>query len=56
MNLEDLYIRVIKEKEKFYIQLFDGDAFEEKSQIETSKILNKKDLEIKINKKIKVFD
>ena len=45
---------VIKEKEKYYIQLFDENIFEEKVEIED--IENKKDFEVKLNKKIKIFN
>lgn len=54
INLEDLYIKIIKEKEKYYIQLFDENIFEEKVEIED--IENKKDFEVKLNKKIKMFN
>lgn len=56
ISLEDLYIKIIKEKEKYYIQLFDEDMFEEKIEIENMENLDKKDLEIKLNKKIKIFN
>lgn len=56
ISLEDLYIKIIKEKEKYYIQLFDEDIFEEKIEIENMGNLDKKDLEIKLNRKIKIFN
>ena len=56
INLEDLYIKIIKEKEKYYIQLFDENIFEEKAQLENIGKMNKKDLSIKMNKKIKIFN
>lgn len=55
INLEDLYIKVIKEKEKYYIQLFDENIFEEKIEIQNSENITKKDLEIRLNKKVKIF-
>ncbi len=55
INLEDLYIKVIKEKEKYYIQLFDENIFEEKIEIQDSENITKKDLEIRLNKKVKIF-
>ena len=55
INLEDLYIKVIKEKEKYYIQLFDENIFEEKIEIKDSENITKKDLEIRLNKKVKIF-
>ncbi len=54
INLEDLYIKVTKEKEKYYMQLFDENIFEEKIEIQGIGKLNKKDL--KINRKIKIFN
>ena len=56
ISLEDLYIKIIKEKEKYYIQLFDEDIFEEKIEIENMGNLDKKDFEIKLNRKIKIFN
>lgn len=56
ITLEDIYIKLTKEKEKIYIQLFDEDAFEEKIELKGLEKINKKDLEIKLNKKIKVFN
>ena len=55
ISLEEIQIKLIKEKDKFYVQVFDEDVFEEKTEIENLGNINKKDLEIKINKKIKVF-
>ena len=55
INLEDLYIKVIKEKENYYIQLFDENIFEEKIEIKDSENISKKDLEIRLNKKVKIF-
>lgn len=56
INLENLYLKIVKEKDNYYIQLFDEDVFEEKIEIEDMNNLNKKDLEIKVNKKIKIFN
>lgn len=55
IRLEDLYIKLTKEKDKFYLQLFDEDVFEEKIEIPEIKDLNKKELQIRLNKKIKLF-
>ena len=62
--LEDIHIKLIKEKEKqkdkdkgkVYLQLFDEEIFEEKVELKHFRNVNKKDLEIKFNKKIKVFN
>ena len=56
INLEDLYIKFIKEKESYYVQLFDENVFEEKIKIENIGEINKKDLTFKINKKVKIFN
>ncbi len=56
LTLEDVYIKLIKEKDKMYLQLFDEEVFEEKIELKDFGNINKKDLEIKINKKIKVFN
>ena len=53
INLEDLYIKIIKEKEKYYIQLFDENIFEEKVKLSN---IDKKEIKIKLNKKIKIFN
>lgn len=53
INLEGIYIKVTKEKEKFFIQLFDDNVVEEKIEIRN---MNKKNLEFRIGKKIKIFN
>lgn len=53
ISLEDLNVKIIKEKEKYYMQLFDEKVFEEKVSIEN---INKKDLRIKIGKRVKIFN
>lgn len=56
ISLEDLYIKITKEKEKFCIQLFDENIFEEKMELKEIENINKKDLEIKLNRKVKIFN
>lgn len=56
INLEDLYIKFMKEKDSYYVQLFDENVFEEKIQIENIGEINKKDLSFKMNKKVKIFN
>ena len=56
ITLEDVYIKLIKEKDKVHLQLFDDEIFEEKVELKDFGNINKKDLEIKMNKKIKVFN
>jgi len=53
INLEEIYIKLAKEKDKYFIQIFDGNSFEEKTQMQQE--FNKKDLEIRLNKKVKAF-
>lgn len=47
INLEDLYIKIMKEADKYYIQLFDEEIFEEKLEI------GKVGASVKLNKKRK---
>ncbi len=56
INLEDLYIKFMKEKEHYYVQLFDENIFEEKIEIKGIEEINKKDLCFKMNKKVKIFN
>ncbi len=56
INLEDLYIKLMKEKDNYYVQIFDENVFEEKIQIKNVEEINKKDLAFKINKKVKIFN
>ena len=56
INLEDLYIKLIKEKEAYYVQLFDENVFEEKIELEGIENIKKEDLTFKISKKVKIFD
>ena len=50
IKLEDAYLKITKEKEKYFVQIFDENIFEEK--IEISK---PKDLDVKYNKKISII-
>ena len=56
INLEEISLKLIKEKNKFFIQLFDGKSFEEKIEMEVIENINKKDLEIRLGKKVKIFN
>lgn len=53
--LENITIKLSKEKEKFFIQLYDEDVFEEKLELPQLADLNKKELQIRLNKKVKLF-
>ena len=50
IKLEDAYLKISKEKDKYFVQIFDENVFEEKIQISKPK-----DLEIKLNKKIPIW-
>lgn len=50
IKLEDAYLKLIKEKDKYFVQIFDENIFEEK--IEISK---PRDLEVKPNKKVSIM-
>ena len=46
IKLEDAYLKITKEKDKYFLQIFDENIFEEKVEIKKPE-----ELEIKINKK-----
>lgn len=50
IKLEDAYLKITKEKDKYFVQIFDENIFEQ--NIEISK---PKDLEIKLNKKVAIW-
>lgn len=54
IKLEDVGYKILKEKDDYYIQFFDDDVIDEKIKIDEE--INKKDLKIRFNKKIKLFD
>ena len=54
IKLEDISLKITKDKEKYFMQIFDEGAFEEKTQIFINTTINEK--QIKINKKIKIFE
>ena len=55
INLEEIEIKLGKEKDKYSIQVFEENGMEEKIEIPNPEIINKKDLAIRFNKKVKVF-
>ena len=55
ISLEELNIKITKEKEKYYVQLFDDNIFDEKIEIEFNRKIIKKDFSAKLNKKIRLF-
>lgn len=56
ISIEELNVKIIEENGKMILQLFDEDIFEEKIEIDNIENINKKDLDIKMNKKIKLFN
>ena len=54
ISIEDLYLAIIKEKDKFFVEFSENNenSYEEKYQIESIK---KENLNIKMNKKIKIL-
>lgn len=56
IQLEDLYINIQKDKNELYIQLFDENMFEEKIIIDKTDNIDVDKLEVKLNKKIKIFN
>ena len=54
ISMEDIYYKIIKGKdEKYFIQFFDDNVEDERMQLNME--IDKKDLKIKLNKKIKLF-
>lgn len=51
IKLEDAYLKLTKEKEKYFVQIFDENIFEEKIEI-----MKPKDLEIKPYKKVSIWN
>lgn len=56
ISLEEIYIKIVKEKEQICLNVLDNDSYNEKILLDKLNGINKKDLEIKINKKIKIFE
>ena len=54
IRLEDVALKITKENEEYFVQFFDDEVIDEKHKID--KQINKKDLKIRLNKKIKAFD
>ena len=57
IRLEDIYVMASKDKEKnlIYLTIFDESEFEQKIELGTLEEIQKKDLGIKLNKKVRVF-
>lgn len=55
INLEEISIKLCKEKDRLFIQVFDDKAFENKEELQDVSNVNKRDLLIRFNKKVKVL-
>lgn len=55
INLEEISVKVLKEKDKFFVQIFDENSLEEKYELKNSQNISKKNLEIRLNRKVKIF-
>lgn len=55
VNLEELSIKIVKEKENYFLQFFDNKTNDEKIKLEVDG-LDKSILKVKLNKKIKMFE
>lgn len=55
INLEEIEIKLTKEKDGFFIQMFDDKSLEEKYQMKKIENIRNKDFEIRYNKKVKAF-
>ena len=55
INIEEVEIKLIREKDKYFIQVFDGNGTGEKIEMKNPENVNKKELAIRFNKKVKAF-
>ncbi len=55
IEIDNIYMKITKEKDIIYLQLFDGDSFERKVELVSAQDITKKNLDIRLNKKFKVF-
>ena len=56
IKIEDLSLKMVKEKNRYFVQLFDEKVFEEKTEVFAGQEVNEKELDIKLNKRIKIFE
>lgn len=55
IDLKDIYVRLVKDKEKIYIQFLDDNVFEGKIELDNIENINLKELNVKLNKNTKLF-
>ena len=56
IKLENVELKLTKEKDNIYLQLFDEDLFENKVEIGLKDTFPIKDLKIRFNKRVKIFE
>ena len=54
IKLEEVSLKIIKEKEEVFVQFYDDDIIDKKFKINID--IQKNDLKIRFNKKIRIFD
>ena len=54
IKLEDVSLKLIKEKDEVFVQFYDDDIIDKKFKINID--IRKEDLKIRVNKKIRIFD
>ena len=55
INLEEICIKLEKNKENYCVAVFDDNICEERYELSTANIMKKKDLYIRFNKKVRIF-
>ena len=55
INLESLEVKLLKEADGFFVQVFDENSLEEKYQITEIENITNRDFELRYNKKVKIF-
>ena len=56
IKLENIELKLTKEKDIIYLQLFDENLFENKIEIGTKESINPKELKYRTNKRVKIFE
>ena len=51
IKIEDLSLKLIKEKDRYFMQVFDENVFEEKTEVFVGQEVNEKELGIKLNRR-----
>ena len=56
IDLEKIDIKLTREKDKYYVQIFDSEVIEIKSLLEEDLKKHKKEMKLRLNKKIRLFE